>query len=439
MYNKILLCDFPDLVKQLDINHHPNIDISKISLRSTKEFYWICIFCIKSYPLRVFIRNIQRSVCFDKECVLKHIELLIKENIVYVPRYKLQKIINNPIIPEPNENDEEIWKDLPKSLLLSRYQVSSLGKIKNKNTNYILKSKPNDSGYIRINLKLDNNNYKSFLIHRLIALTFIENPFNRSIINHINLKKDDNRIINLEWSTISQNNIKINRKSYVHKTIYKPINQYNLNGVFIKRWNKTNEVEKILNISVENISNVLNNRKKSAGGFIWKYANIEYKIIENEIWKQLDINNSKIMVSNYGRIKRENNIPIYGTKTDQGYYTTTINNKTFRIHRLVALTFLQNPGNKPFVNHIDENKGNNKLENLEWITNIDNINHSVKQNKINIRSKSILLIDKNTNKIIQEITSITQAVKKLGINHQHIRKLCNKIYPSYKNYILEWK
>ena len=75
-----------------------------------------------------------------------------------------------------------IWKDLPKELNLSRYQVSDYGNIKNKRTGYLFQNKPHVcSGYISASLNSDDGKMKSVKLHRLVASTFIPNPNNHPL------------------------------------------------------------------------------------------------------------------------------------------------------------------------------------------------------------------------------------------------------------------
>lgn len=92
-----------------------------------------------------------------------------------------------------------------------------------------------------------------------------------------------------------------------------------------------------------------------------------------EIWKPL--NQCKdYMISSYGRIKslkRGREIILKPSYTHDGYVkqAISINGKsiTYRVHRLVAEHFISNPNNKKTINHIDGNKKNNHVENLEWV------------------------------------------------------------------------
>lgn len=103
-----------------------------------------------------------------------------------------------------------------------------------------------------------------------------------------------------------------------------------------------------------------------------------------EQWKVVEGTYGALEVSNYGRVKSNlRDGRILKTSTDnKGYHRLrmTIKRKryAFKIHRLVAEAFIPNPENKPQVNHIDGNKSNNKVSNLEWVTNIENAHHAIK-------------------------------------------------------------
>lgn len=101
----------------------------------------------------------------------------------------------------------EEWKRIPN---YSLYAASKKGYIKtfnwkNTGTERIMKPAPDRLGYLRTMLKNDNGKYCTIKVHRIIAQTFIPNPDNKPQINHINAIKSDNRAINLEWCTQSEN------------------------------------------------------------------------------------------------------------------------------------------------------------------------------------------------------------------------------------------
>ena len=398
------LSEFHDIIKEIDLTHHKDLNVSKIQAGSNKiVLNWICIYCKKSYKRNINSRIRNNCCCPKKECMLLKRSKTNNENWGWTPKYHLNKrVINKKEIPEPSENDIEIWKDLPQEFLLSKYQISNLGRIKNKKTQYILTQK-----------------------------SFISNPENKPTVNHININRSDNRVINLEWATYSEQSFKENKKNY--KTSGKSINQYDLDGNFIKTWNKAIDVENELKINRKNILKVLKNKRKQSGGFIWKY-NIINTLIENEIWEKYPLEN-EVLVSNLGRIKIKDNNPTYGTLRKNGYCDVKIFSnkekkyKTYRVHRLVCLTFLKNSENKPFVNHKDENRSNNKIENLEWMTNKENVNHSLNLNnrvKENKRSKIVIQIDPETNKVIKEYQSISVASRETKANYNSISWCCKK-------------
>lgn len=84
------------------------------------------------------------------------------------------------------------------------YQISNLGRVINNKTNKILKPGINSSGYLYVNL-CKNGKQKNYLIHRLVALSFINNPENKNCVDHINNVRTDNCIENLRWATHREN------------------------------------------------------------------------------------------------------------------------------------------------------------------------------------------------------------------------------------------
>lgn len=110
----------------------------------------------------------------------------------------------------------------------------------------------------------------------------------------------------------------------------------------------------------------------------------------NEIWKpcidddgtRLTSRYGEYYVSNLGRVMSTNGKPkILTPQTNYlgyKYMNLTIDGKNVKpkLHRLVALAFLPNPENKTDVNHIDRDKSNNRLDNLEWTTHKENMRHS---------------------------------------------------------------
>ena len=86
------------------------------------------------------------------------------------------------------------------------YSISEDGKVKNIKTGKYLSPAITSSGYKTVGLQLIDSNRKTFYIHRLVALSFIDNPNNYNCINHINRDTLDNNISNLEWCSYSYNN-----------------------------------------------------------------------------------------------------------------------------------------------------------------------------------------------------------------------------------------
>ena len=97
----------------------------------------------------------------------------------------------------------EIWKNIIEEDIQDIYSISNLGRVKNNESGYIYISKSKKhNDYIRVHLKRKSKKTrKNFLIHRLVAKYFIENPNNYPVVNHIDENRQNNCITNLEWCT----------------------------------------------------------------------------------------------------------------------------------------------------------------------------------------------------------------------------------------------
>jgi hypothetical protein len=113
--------------------------------------------------------------------------------------------------------------------------------------------------------------------------------------------------------------------------------------------------------------------------------NDDYNSLPDEIWKDIEGYENIYQISNFGRVKSLRTFKIIKQrKSISGYLNVTLRKETtsklkgMRVNRLVALAFVSNPNNKPYVNHINAIKTDNNFINLEWCTQSENIKHAYK-------------------------------------------------------------
>lgn len=166
-------------------------------------------------------------------------------------------------------SDKEVFKDIPNYEGL--YQVSNKGNVKSIiSNNKILKPKITSKGYLSVKL-YKGGQKKDFLAHRLVAEAFIPNPQSLYTVNHKNEIKTDNRVENLEWMSIYDNNRYGTHDERMAKSLCLPILQYDLNGNFIKEWDSIKSVEEEKGFRNSHISECCSGKQKTSYGYVWKY------------------------------------------------------------------------------------------------------------------------------------------------------------------------
>ena len=166
----------------------------------------------------------------------------------------------------------------------------------------------------------------------------------------------------------------------------------------------------------------------------------------DEIWRDIEGYEGLYQISNKGRVKSlkwgKERILKSGL-TGSGYYSIILCNdgvkKRFHLHRLVAQAFIPNLENKPQVNHKDENKKNNCVENLEWATAKENSNYGTRNERVgDSHSKPILQYSKSCD-FIREWKSASEVERVSGIYHGNITKCCKDKRKSAGGFVWQYK
>jgi len=206
-------------------------------------------------------------------------------------------------------------------------------------------------------------------------------------------------------------------------------------------------------LSYENIKKIPHLRYchtcKSTTGLPLSFLRVFF-IMENqeEIWKDIDGYEGLYQVSNIGRVRSlPRTVPDGGRRKGMimkphisnnyihiGLYDrASKKNKSQIVHRLIAKTFIPNPLNKPQVNHINGIKHDNRVENLEWVTNAENMQHAFKTGLINNNGELGTKSKLTNNQVLKIREMASNGMKKckiaieFGVHEATIGQIVNRV------------
>ena len=333
------------------------------------------------------------------------------------------------------ENHLESWIEIP---AFKKYEVTDSGKIRNTNTKRELSLTPDPSGYVVMSL-FDNDNVRisSVRLHILIAIVFIPNPDGKKTVNHKNKIRNDNNISNLEWFTSAEQNKHSadgGKKSRSGRSVWQchPITRERIKLFKTVREASVHLTDKVsghskISLVATGAMDSQGKCRKSAYGFWWQYAD---KLIENqpgEVWVPIQCiqnNDSLYQISSHGRV-----IGVHGQvhphrTDDSGYRVCSLNGHVYKLHVLVAQTFLRNPNGLPCVNHIDGNKANAHVDNLEWTTFSENSIHAGENGLTKHAIRRVEAYDRLTGEQIGKWRTLIAAEKETGVHNSAISSAC---------------
>lgn len=179
---------------------------------------------------------------------------------------------------------QEIWK--PIEGYEGLYEVSNFGRVRSldryvrNNDAYnrkicgkIMKPHMNENGYMIVSLRNGGERHKKYRVHRLVALAFLPNPNNYTDVNHKDEVKHHNNLDNLEWCNRSYNSLYGTAQERLSKHKYHPVEMRDVNnGRIIRKFESIKQASQDMNIKRSHISRVCRGERKTAGGYIWRYA-----------------------------------------------------------------------------------------------------------------------------------------------------------------------
>jgi hypothetical protein len=306
--------------------------------------------------------------------------------------------------------DTELWIKMDGPY--SKYSISNFGRVMRNSTGYICRGS-SIAGYVRYAIVTPRGCVK-VMAHRLVAKYFLDNYSDDKIVHHKNHIRNDNKSTNLEICTLKQNTAYAEEAGRIYRgSKSRGIIQYDMD---------MNEVGRFARIADcgfhrSNIISSCKGRIKSAYGFIWRYDD---DAMSGENWIYIQFNNCNVGVSDLGRVRLPSGKITYGTAADSGYMRVCIGGRSVVVHKLVMSAF--RGGSALQVNHIDHNKANNSLSNLEYVTARANVTHSYlnPQRSVTKKCRAVRRISRDGTSVDYKSIQIASDVNKISKGNIHM-------------------
>jgi hypothetical protein len=333
-----------------------------------------------------------------------------------------------------------IWKVLDG---YSRYEISNSGLVKNIKTGKLI-SGSISQGYVCVTLYPDTGKQKGIRLHRIVARLFCVQKEGDTVVNHKDGNKTNNLASNLEWTTPRENTRHASSIGKIIGNNYKVVKRICPETNQIKVYSSIKEAfednkDKIKYSSY--IVNTCSGKQATSGGYRWEYeqdlqtdiCNDGKEIVnytnylitkDGKIYNKKSKKYLKPVINNAGYLIIDLQGDSYDNNKDYSLYSRKrlSKRKKFRIHRLVAEYFISKPDSSKYyeVNHKNKIKTDNRVDNLEWVSSLENLRHA--------HNKTVYQYTLDC-KLVSQYQSLREASQKTGINYKNISSAVRKGYP----------
>jgi hypothetical protein len=273
-------------------------------------------------------------------------------------------------------------------------------------------------GYHLVHLTHDNGQRRKWLIHQLVVYAFLGPPPGEGYtVDHIDRNRFNNDFRNLQWATSSEQ--ALNRKGG-HREGRAVVQLMEDDETVVKIWPRLTDAAREIHVNNNSLREACKNGILLKG-FCWMYADQEE--VPGEIWQSVETEVGSLLVSSMGRVKlRKSEWITKGSKGNDGYRFVTIKGKTFRVHILIARAFKGEISDGLVVDHINTDKADNRLENLDVVTQAENVQRAI--NRGCIKTRPVLQFDFVTGMFLARYSSARSAREVTGVNRASIGDVC---------------